>query len=81
METAFDWITVIIFAGLVTHFLSDSTRPEPSNISLWHYLLASVGCAGANWLGNEGHVLAATLLLLAILVYLYRVFGPRSASH
>ncbi len=76
METAYDWITVMIFAGLVTHFLSQSVKPDGSDDSLCHYMVPSVGCGIANWLGNEGYWPAAILMIGAVLWYIYRFLGP-----
>ncbi|WP_300975269.1 XrtV sorting system accessory protein [Sphingomonas sp. LHG3406-1] len=69
METIWDWVTVFIFAGLVTLFLSRSVDVEHDDDRLFHYLVPSAGCAVANWLGNEGHGLAAALLILLVLGY------------
>jgi hypothetical protein len=80
METAYDWITVLIFAGLATRFLSQSVSAEPGDESFLHYLLPSIGCALANWLGNEGWDFPAIALILLVLGYIYRVFGPRGHS-
>ena len=79
METAYDWVTVMIYAGLVTRFLSESAREDGEDTSLWHYLLASVGCAFANWLGNEGWHLAAIAMIAVTLGYIARFIlsGPR----
>jgi hypothetical protein len=84
METVYDWITVAVYAVLVTRFLSQSARAEGSDDSLWHYLVPSAGCALANWLGNEGWDLAAVALIAAILFYIYRFIWPAQrppASH
>lgn len=70
METFWDWVTVMIFAGLVTLFLSRSVQPDAEDDSLTHYLVPSAGCAAANWLGNEGHGWAAALLIGAVLAYI-----------
>jgi ABC-type sugar transport system permease subunit len=70
MNTAYDWITVAIFAWLVTRFLAQSMTDEPSD-SLWHYLLPAAGCATANWLGNEGWHIPAVALIAVILGYIY----------
>lgn len=70
METAYDWITVVIFAALVTRFLHQSARQEASNDKLWNYLIPSSACAFANWLGNEGHHLWAGALIAATLAYI-----------
>lgn len=76
MQTAYDWITVLIFAGLVTHFLATSVDSDGKDISVWHYLLASVGCACVNWLGNEGQHLFAILLLVGVGVYIFYFLSP-----
>ena len=70
METAYDWITVIIFAGLVTRFLHQSSKPEADDDSMLHYLVPCVGCAVTNWLGNEGWHVAAVGMLAATLAYI-----------
>ena len=51
METIYDWLTILVFAGLIVLFLQRS-QGEPRD-HLWQYLLASVGCAVTNYLGNE----------------------------
>jgi hypothetical protein len=82
METAYDWITVLIFAVVVTRYLSQSVKPEGSDDRLWHYLLPAAGCAFGNWLGNEGWDLAAIAVIGATLVTVAWIFGllphPRS---
>lgn len=82
METAYDWITVTIFAGLVTLFLSRSTRDSDREDSVWHYLPPAAGCGAANWLGNGGHGLAAAMVIVASLGYVfYFLVLPSSPSH
>lgn len=78
MKTVYDWITVMIFAGLVTHFLHQSAKPDAPDISMWHYLVPCVGCAVANWLGNQGWDLGATAMIAATLGYsFYFLRTPR----
>jgi hypothetical protein len=72
MTTIYDWLTVALFAGLVTHFLAFSVRSDVKDIPFGHYLLLSVACALANWLGNNGSGWAAILVLLAGGAYAYR---------
>jgi hypothetical protein len=83
MTTVYDWLTVALFAGLVTHFLAYSAKDDAEDISFGHYLLLSVLCAAANWLGNHDWELVAMLLLLAGACYAYRFLRPppRSADH
>ena len=76
METPFDWVTVIIFAGMVVLFLQRSSMDEPPD-SIWQYLPPAVGCALANYLGNEGYVVPAVAVLIAVGVYLIRVLHVR----
>lgn len=79
METIYDWVTVMLFAGLVTHFLAHSVRPDGEDIPLGHYLLLSGGCALVNWLGNEGWHLPAIAVLGAGAAYGWRFIGPGRA--
>jgi hypothetical protein len=81
METIYDWVTVMLFAGLVTHLLASSVRTEADDIPLWKYLLLSGGCALANWLGNEGWDLFAIGVLLAGAAYAWRTFAPDGLQH
>ena len=77
MSTIYDWLTVAIFAGLVVLFLQRSSGDREPRDSMWQYLAASIGCAVANYLGNNaikngaaagqpdllGHVLAVVTLV------------------
>lgn len=76
MSTIYDWLTVAIFAGLVVLFLQRSSGEREPRDSMWQYLAAAIGCAVANYLGNNaiknsagagqpdivGHVLAIVTL-------------------
>lgn len=75
MQTPFDWITVAIFAGLVVIFLQRSVG-EGEQDSIVSYLPAAVGCAGCNWLGNEGYTAFAAVGLVALLAYIWFVIKP-----
>ena len=75
METVYDWITVLIFAALLTRFLQSSAGTEQSDESIWHYLVPSVGCAAANWLGNGGWHWAAAAAIVASIAYSLRFIG------
>lgn len=79
METFWDWITVFCFAGLVTLMLQRSSE-EVLRDKLWQYAPPAVGCAVANYLGNEGieagtaglQVLAG-LTLVGVIIYIFVV--------
>ena len=75
METVWDWITVFIFAGLVTLMLQRSMMEEPTD-SLWHYAPPAIGCAVVNYLGNEGYPIPAAIGLAAIVYYVFKVLKP-----
>lgn len=81
METPYDWSTIIIFAGLIVLFLQRSQGNARDH--LWQYLVASVGCAGTNYLGNEAlklgelnYHIAAIALGLATLAFIWIVLQP-----
>jgi hypothetical protein len=78
METAYDWITVAIFAGLVVLFMQRSTSEQvpQENDSLLLYLGAGLGCAVSNYVGNEGLHLIAIPLILATLAFIFHFLKP-----
>jgi len=79
LETVYDWISVMIFAGIIVLFLQRSLETRP-NDTIWHYLAPSVGCALANYLGNEGHHVAAVAALAGVIAYILKVLKPFQKS-
>lgn len=75
MKTIYDFMTIGIFAGLIVLFLQRSID-EAHDDHLWQYLLASVGCAVTNYLGNEGYVVPAVLALVATIAFIVYVLKP-----
>lgn len=75
METAYDWITVGIFAGLIVLFLQRSTA-EVQVDRVIDYLPPALFCALANYLGNNGHHVLAILMIVTIPVYVWMVLKP-----
>ncbi len=81
METPYDWLTVMAFAGLIVLFLQRS-QGEPRD-HLWQYMVASIGCAVTNYVGNEAmksgtlalHA-GAILLFIGTLGFIWRVLKP-----
>jgi hypothetical protein len=79
METIYDWVSLAIFAGLVVLFLQRSTSENPQNdVSLLYYLGAGVGCAVANYLGNNGQGVFAVLLIVATIAFIIHFLKPFS---
>lgn len=77
MDTAYDWITVMIFAGLIVLFLQRSTSEQVAEgDSLWLYLGAGVACAVANYLGNHGLPWLAIPLIVATVAYIIYWLKP-----
>ena len=81
METPYDWITIIVFAGLIVLFLQRSQGVARDH--LWQYLVAAIGCAGTNYLGNEaiklentGYHLAAVALGIGTLAFIWFALKP-----
>jgi len=81
VETPYDWITILVFAGLIVLFLQRSQGEARDH--LWQYLVAAVGCAATNYLGNEAIKLddasyhyAAIGLGVATLAFIWIVLQP-----
>lgn len=81
METIFDWVSVGIFAILVTHFLQQSADRSARPTPMWKYLVAAAGCALADWLGNQGQGAAAAAVIAMTIAFMAYVYfapsGPR----
>lgn len=75
METPFDWITLTIFSGLIVLFIDRSAKDSYDD-HLWQYMVAAVGCAVANYLGNEGQPIAGAALVLVVIGYILWVLKP-----
>lgn len=81
MQTVYDWATMVVFAGLVVLFLQRSQGEARDQ--LWQYLVAAVGCAVTNYLGNEAiklsdttYHIGAVALGIATLAFIYVVLKP-----
>jgi len=75
METVYDWVTMALFAGLAVLFLQRSMEEELRD-SILHYLIAGVGCALANYLGNSGQDILAVLLIVATIGFILHFIKP-----
>lgn len=78
MHTIYDWVTMAIFAGLIVLFLQRSTGPEEPKDHILQYLPPAIGCALANYVGNEGQGVLAGVIILAVLAYVMQVLRPFS---
>ena len=76
VSTIYDWVTVALFAGLIVLFLQRSVGETTDHDSLWPYMVASVGCAVVNWLGNHGYHAFAVLAGMALLTFIYLILRP-----
>jgi hypothetical protein len=76
LETAYDWVTLGMFAGIIVLFLQRSVHPVP-NDEKWRYFVPSVSVAVLNQVGNQGHHFLAILGIIgtaAMIQYLLRPF-------
>ena len=84
METIYDWVSLAIFAGLIVLFLQRSIGERAEkDASLFYYLGAGVGCAVANYFGNEGQDIVAILLLVAtvgLIIFCLKPFKLKPGS-
>lgn len=79
METVYDWVTVGVFVGLAVLFLQRSSEEEPRD-KIYHYLPPALGCAISNYLGNEGYMVPAILLVVGVMAYIYYILKPFASS-
>jgi hypothetical protein len=63
----------------VVLFLQRSSQEEPTD-SLWSYLGAGVGCAVANYFGNEGNHIVAIAIIVATVAFIFVVLKPFRAG-
>lgn len=75
METVYDWATMVVFGGLVVLFLQRSVQHDERD-AIWQYLPPAVGCAAANYVGNQGYGPASALILVGVLAYIAVVLKP-----
>jgi hypothetical protein len=75
VQTVYDWLTIAIFAGLITLFLQRSSADEPKD-KLYQYFPPAIGCAVANYLGNHDQDVIAILVIVAVAVYVWYVLKP-----
>jgi hypothetical protein len=68
MSTIYDFITVAIFIALVGMFLQFS-RKEDQDIGA--YVWPMLGCAIGNFLGNEGFVIPAWIVIAGTCAYIF----------
>ena len=76
METVYDWVTLALFAGIIVLFLQRSSMDNPPDRMI-DYLPPAIGCALANYAGNEGYALIAWLLVAAVIGYVFLVLKPK----
>lgn len=76
METIYDVVTLGIFAGLIVLFLNRSVDDRRDDDHIWQYLVAAVGCAVTNYLGNNDMDLFAIVVLVATLAFIFYVLKP-----
>ena len=76
METIYDWMTVAIFGGLVVLFLHRSVGEQEPSDTILHYMPPAIGCAIANYVGNQGQGPLSALIVVAVLAYVVLVLKP-----
>ena len=77
MDTIYDWVSLGIFAGLIVLFLQRSTSDRAEkDASLFYYLGAGVGCAVANYFGNQGQDIVAIALIGATIAFIIYFLKP-----
>jgi hypothetical protein len=76
VSTIYDLVTIVLFAGLAILFLQRSVGPPSERDRIYHYAPPAVGCAAANWLGNQHYDVAAIAVIVASVAYAVIVLKP-----
>lgn len=76
MKTPYDFVTLALFAAVIVLFLQRSTTGADDPHPLWQYLVAAVGCAVTNYLGNAGMTAAGIAMLVVTIGYVVLVLHP-----
>lgn len=79
MKTPYDFVTLALFAAIIVLFLQRSTAAAEDPHPMWQYLLAAVGCAVANYLGNDVSGVAAVAVLVGTVAFIVHVLRPFAA--
>lgn len=80
VSTIYDWATMAIFAALIVLFLHRSMAPGEPRDHILQYLPPAIGCAIANYVGNEGMGLMAGIIMLAVIAYIFHILKPFSSE-
>jgi len=80
MNTVFDVLAMMIFAGLIVLFLQRSLGETRYKDAMWQYLVAALGCAVSNYLGNSGYAIPAVIVIVATLAFIFYVLRPFGRS-
>jgi hypothetical protein len=78
VSTIYDLVTIVLFAGLAILFLQRSVGQPSEKDRIYHYAPPAIGCAAANWLGNQHQDLAAIAVIVASVAYSIVVLKPLS---
>ena len=65
-----------LFAGLAILYLQRSASEEPDEVALWKYAVAAVGCAVADYLGNNNQPLASAITFVALIAFAIWALKP-----
>jgi hypothetical protein len=76
MNSLYDWVTMVIFGGIVVLFLQRSVGPHRPSDKMYHYLPPALGCAIADYLGNHDQGLAAIALIIVAVGYIVLFLKP-----
>ena len=76
MSTIYDLVTIVLFAGLAILFLQRSVGPPSDKDRIYHYAPPAIGCAAANWFGNQHQDAVAIAVIVASVAYAVIVLKP-----
>jgi hypothetical protein len=76
MNSIYDWVSMLLFGGIVVLFLQRSMSTSRSSDKIYHYIPPALGCAAGNYLGNNDHRTAGAAVLILVVGYLIFYMKP-----
>lgn len=76
MNTLYDWLSIAVFAGLAVLFLHRSVSQDEQKDRMILYAPPAIGCAAANYVGNQGIGWLSVVILLAVVGYILHILKP-----
>jgi hypothetical protein len=76
MNSIYDWVSMLLFGGIVVLFLHRSMSTSRPSDKIYHYIPPALGCAVGNYLGNNDYRVSAATVLILVVGYILFYMKP-----